>query len=316
MTLGSLYTNAELRDLLAAKDAEMGSIEKAFHAFDPTWMRDDRNADILWLRDFNALKARYAKARASAVSKLSGDDVMDPLPENLIVADTDYRAVLSALQARSGVTAPTDLQGLWGRLQTAQNASQAKRGLPPKPLVEDPVPQPRGDSDATLNWYKSLDRALPDVPGLKDNARSNARTGSWEIAGAIAAVVAVLFAAFEYKRGGTTVIVTHPDAVPPTKSMRGRSVVVDHPPRTERAPWGAAGPSSAMMRSGPRTVHQTPAGYSAHEPVPPTVDEERVIPRTKRGLGGEAPPKTVRSPSSDFRHQASAKFRSTKPVRG
>jgi hypothetical protein len=156
------YSLDELKDLLVAKDQEMVALEKAWRAFDPTWMGLDSAGDNAWLADFNALKARYAAARTVANAKAASavDTSPSRKPDNEIVADAEYRGVLSALQKQSGLVSPGDLQDLWNRLQGVQNAHAVSVGQAPAPIAEAPVWQPGKGSDVDENRLKMADSSI------------------------------------------------------------------------------------------------------------------------------------------------------------
>ena len=287
------HTATELSELLTAKDGDLASLEKAYRAFDAQWMRDDRNADNAWLKDYNALKARYAKARADAAATVSADDVWDPLPNTVILVNGDYDAVVRSLQAVEGITAPGDFQGLWSRLQNAQNASLAKRGQPPVQLAEAPVPQPRSE-DADLALYNSFQggaQAPAGPPAGSLSAADLARalgqrppppppnaTNGWDVVGAVAGVLAVVITYLQYRQGD--------------RMFKGRAPArTERPPRTARA-QGEPGPGvfdepAVVTERAPQTLRQGPADAirglrTAPMTVHPTVDES---PHTLRGLG-------------------------------
>ena len=280
------HTASELADLLKAKDGDLASLEKAYRAFDAQWMREDKNADDAWLTDYNALKARYAKARADAAATVSADDVWDPLPNNVIMVQSEYDAVVRSLQATEGVTAPGDFQGLWSRLQNAQNASLAKKGMPPRKLPEAPVAQPRSE-DADLALYTlfqggaqassgppagslsaaDLARALgqrPPSPSPPPNA-----TNGWDVVGAVAGVLAVVITYLQLRQGSRAMGEGTPRSERAPRTARagadpGPALFEEHEsvpvPPTERSPATLRqGPASVIrgLRTAPTRLHET-----------------------------------------------------------
>ncbi len=155
--IGSLYSVAELRDLLVAKDQEMKALEDAWRAYDPTWMGVDSAGDNVWMADFNTLKARYGAARGSANAAIALGEASKK-PDNEIAADGEYRGVLRALQVQSGLVSAGDLQDLWNRLQNAMTAHAVASGFKP-PVIHVPggVWQPTKGSDVDLNRLQGLE---------------------------------------------------------------------------------------------------------------------------------------------------------------
>jgi hypothetical protein len=157
--IGGKYSVGELHDLVIAKDSELKSLEDAWRGFDPSWLTIARAADDQWMNDLNALKARYGRARDSAqqaidAAKKSGK------ADNTVVADGQYRAILSALQVQSGLVSPGDLQDLWNRLQSAIDAHAAASGAQAAPIAEAPVWQPVKGSDVDENQLKMADASV------------------------------------------------------------------------------------------------------------------------------------------------------------
>ncbi len=189
LMIGNLYSVAELEDLLAQKDQELPALEKAWRGFDKTWMGWDPASDDRWLKEFNALKARYQAARTKANLAIALSEhaagatalktyglYTNPLSTTVsdfatlgitpatqgadIPADLEYRGVLSALQKVHGVTSPGDFQDLWDRLQNAINAHATATGQAPPPAIYDPPAiQPRKGTDLDLLAYQRAKRA-------------------------------------------------------------------------------------------------------------------------------------------------------------
>ena len=153
--IGGLYTVAELRDLISAKEVELKALSNAIDSFDASWKVSDPIAEAQWRVDYQAMLARYRLAWGEAEATIGLAD-LSPIPDNGNPADAQYRDVLTSLQRVDGQVNPGDFQDLWNRLVTAQGA----------PIPEPPVPQPSSGSDLDLTWYQKLDKSLPSNTGL------------------------------------------------------------------------------------------------------------------------------------------------------
>lgn len=160
-------TTQELHDLIAAKDAEMASLEKTYGAFAPTWVAKDSAAFVDWTEDWDALKKRYAAARDQAMVvitpgvistwTLNATDQWDLVVRALVQNYSGWDSMHGGLR---GVFAPDpsftqqkgDLADLAARIQAA--------GAVTTPYT---VPQPQKGSDADLNAMNTLAK-LP-IPG-------------------------------------------------------------------------------------------------------------------------------------------------------
>jgi hypothetical protein len=188
MTIRGLWSLAELKDLLVAKDQEMTRLESSWRGFDPTWMSYDSAADNAWMSDFNALKARYGAARAVANRAIAlSDAAPDKQPERDIPADAEYRGILRALKAQDGVVSSGDLQDLFTRLQVVINQRNAATGQSPV-SIGAPVWQPMKGSDADLSATNSISGMVNlamasaglSVPGGEPNTEKK-KTGTFKL---------------------------------------------------------------------------------------------------------------------------------------
>jgi hypothetical protein len=141
-----VYSVAELKDLLANKDAKLSQLAAGLASFDTTWKARDAVTESAWQKDYQALLSRYHSAKVLAEVEIAAAETA-PLPDNAIPATTVYDGVLNALQKTSGVVSPGDLQDVWDRLVAAQGA----------PIPEPTNPQPKPGTDLGLTWYQSLD---------------------------------------------------------------------------------------------------------------------------------------------------------------
>jgi hypothetical protein len=141
--LGLVKTAADLRDLVAAKDAVMADLARQMHP--PV------AADIL--SDFALLQDRYAKARAFAMPMLDyvGQSVTPKFVEGLTSAKNEYDGILRALAQAYPAQhiVRGDLQDLTQRLGTAYHAPAA-------------VPQPGKHALDTM--YQATDTAAKYMP--------------------------------------------------------------------------------------------------------------------------------------------------------
>lgn len=152
-----LYTIAELRDLIKAKDQEMQAMTDAYNHFAPTWHGADADD---FANDWHALLARYAAARTIASAAMANTSIF--IPDNMNPVDSEYHGVINALIQHEGMTAKGDFQDLYNRLTTAQN----------KPVEgkDFHVGQPTKGSDAdenalkaTGNFMDHLNKAKPAI---------------------------------------------------------------------------------------------------------------------------------------------------------
>ena len=152
-TIGGLYTIAELKDLIAAKDVEVAVLDKDGAAFMPSWQQNDPIAADNWATDFAALKSDYQAKRSFAQSEIS-TSAWTPLPANTIPADPAYRAILASLNSlwESHGIGPGSLSDLRSRLTAAGGKASVYT-----------VPQPKAGSDADLNTYKAADTTLKAI---------------------------------------------------------------------------------------------------------------------------------------------------------
>jgi len=149
-----LYTIAELRDLLVAKDQEIDAMLNAYNAFAPSWHGSDADD---FANDWHALQSRYASARTAASSAIANASSF--IPDNMNPADSEYRAVIGALIAHEGTVSKGDLQDLYNRLSAAQ-----------KKPVEAPgfhVAQPTKGTDADLNTIQGADAFMGHLKKAK-----------------------------------------------------------------------------------------------------------------------------------------------------
>ena len=193
MTIASLYTVAELQDLLAAKDPDLASMEAQFHALDPQWRKLDPKANDAWLSDYNALKLRYSLARAAAAATIAAASILPDAVLPLAPADPQYRLVLKSLQSTEGLTSPGDFQDLFQRLSDAKTQIRNAQGQPYEALFEPPIAQPRRGTDA--------DQAI-----IRDTGWAASPKKTFGLVAVILAVLGVGAGAL-YLRGGRPIVI-------------------------------------------------------------------------------------------------------------
>jgi len=153
------YTIADLRDLIAAKDAEMKAIAASFAAFKSTWESADPSAAKAWEEDWLALAQRYIAARESAEIVLAASH-LNPVPESLSPAQEAYIAILRALQAQDRVTSPGDATDLAGRLV---DAGAALHYEVPQPLAQDWDLTAIRATDKAVDYAKGVAKKVADT---------------------------------------------------------------------------------------------------------------------------------------------------------
>lgn len=147
---------SDVRDLVAAKDAELASIYKQYLAFKSQWDAKDAAASGKWLSDYQALKARYNAARALAQKAItSASQSSLPSAFDITPAGDEYYGILDALKI-VGEPTKSAVGDVYSRLIAA--------GAPKTNYV---VPQPLPGTDFDLNLYQATGNVLEAIdPGL------------------------------------------------------------------------------------------------------------------------------------------------------
>jgi hypothetical protein len=153
-TVGGLYTIAELKDLLNAKDSDMANLSTMANQFFATWQKQNPNAANAWHNDWQALIARYASAKSSAQTQITISTSF--LPDSMVPADGTYRDVLTALNPawQTNGSAPGSLSDLTQRISLAGASTVGLAS----------TPQPKGSSDVDLNAFNKVNQATPYIP--------------------------------------------------------------------------------------------------------------------------------------------------------
>lgn len=148
----------DLRNLINAKDYELNQIYKHYMSFWQTWESFDLPAKLDWANDWNALLARYKKAKADV--QLAFDMARgQPWPDSIILAPDEWDIILRALRKNwDGKTGGTlekgDEADLESRLQAASKVSSDFSH----------EPQPTGDVD--LSIFKAADKATRGIEAV------------------------------------------------------------------------------------------------------------------------------------------------------
>ena len=146
MTIAGVPSVAELRDLVAAKDYEQAQLTAAYASYSPVWVAKDGVGFANWTNDWDAMKQRYASARAMAERWLTGwEHTLTPTPDTLTPAPVPWNAVVTSLQKVPGTTSPGDMQDLYNRFIAAGGT-----------VTFPNEPQPTPGTDADLNLLNKL----------------------------------------------------------------------------------------------------------------------------------------------------------------
>lgn len=152
-TVGGLYTVAELKDLIAAKDADLANLAVLTKQAFQSWQTKDSNSANAWHNDYQSLLSRYATAKTQGAS-MAWSAFM---PDSMTPADDAYKGVLTAINPlwQSNTNAPGSLGDL--NLRLAQGSQQALAN--PRP-----IPQPSPSSDFDLKRMQNAGQAAAYVP--------------------------------------------------------------------------------------------------------------------------------------------------------
>jgi hypothetical protein len=143
----------ELRELVKAKDYTLSQIIKAYEAFEPAWKTSDKAEQEDFLSDLNAVRMRYALARAQAVIAMSAADLLSwPLSDENVPAESEWNLVMRSVRRNwdgktGGTLAKGDLSELNNRLAAAQK----------KPIDFSKMPQPTPGTDTDLKIFQAAD---------------------------------------------------------------------------------------------------------------------------------------------------------------
>lgn len=155
MIAGS-YTIAELKDLIAAKDA---TIRNLLGEYDE--VKDTPGIDFTtFLSSLQTLLIRYQNAKATA--QLAIDAAKDAWrPDNMVVADSEYRGILAACNPRwneyTWSSGDGSLEDLFDQI----------RGFGSTGKNSEPIPQPRKGTDVE---FEALREATAITQQLESTA--------------------------------------------------------------------------------------------------------------------------------------------------
>lgn len=152
-TVAGQYTVAELKDLLAAKDASMTALASQVVQFFSTWQKQNPSDANAWHAQYASLLSNYAKAKSNANLVIGGAS-MGLLPDSVIPADDTYKAVLTALN--SAWAQNTNANGSLGDLLMRLSNAGAQNS----PVN---IPQPQA-ADFDLNNMQRANTIANQVP--------------------------------------------------------------------------------------------------------------------------------------------------------
>lgn len=135
MSLFGDHTADELRDLVKAKDYDIGQVQAAADAAGAAWQASDPLGYSDWLADWKRFRDRYAKARTTATIKLTAADIL-PGPDSLKPVEGAWQGILRALSVVDGVQTKGDFQELHNRLVAATN-KPVDFSKQPTPIAHD-----------------------------------------------------------------------------------------------------------------------------------------------------------------------------------
>jgi hypothetical protein len=147
VTIADLFSVAELKDLLTAKDYDLTQMGDHYAAFSPTWVNSDNATFLAWTNDWNALNTAYAAAKSDAQTIIDEAEFIIG-SDATISADSQYRAVLSALNSTwaQNTPAPGSIIDLEARLATASGQA----------TDYSTQPQPTPGTDADLDALNAV----------------------------------------------------------------------------------------------------------------------------------------------------------------
>ncbi len=179
MTILGQHTAAETLDLVKDKDNLLSGLATSFASLPAPAVTDTG-----WYDDFTALQSRYDNAKTVFDLTLT----MNPLvSNNLLTTESDYQAILSALQKTSGVTSSGDAQDVYNRL----SAMLAAYGAPP---VNENVVQPTApDADlAALQAATQVTTAINNAAAAAAKGATSAFSSGKLITYGVVGVVGLL----------------------------------------------------------------------------------------------------------------------------
>lgn len=169
-SIGNSMSIDDLKDLMAAKDVALSNLDKAAAEVSQSPLDLTSVAN-----EIDALKARYATARANAQSAIDLA-AWNVTPNSLIDATAQYNAILTALNPtwQQNAPAPGSIDAIYGELVQAGATGKD----------DAPIPQPTA-TDYTLEAYKVADTTAKAETAAAGAAASAASTAVNAAAGQI-----------------------------------------------------------------------------------------------------------------------------------
>jgi hypothetical protein len=157
MSIAGHHTVAELREWLAAIDYQVGQVADTYAVFTPAWSTLDPSAYGDWSSDWDAFRARYARARDAAVRAIETARFV-PIPDGAYPVDDEWNGVHRALRQSDGPAyAKGDFQDLYARIALARGA--------PIDMSQTPQPQATDVDLAVFDGAGNLVQAGRDAAG-------------------------------------------------------------------------------------------------------------------------------------------------------
>jgi hypothetical protein len=155
-TVTGYYTVAELKDLIAAKDA---TIRNLLAEYDEV---KDKPIDFTaFLAALQALLIRYQNAKA--VAQLTIDEAADAWrPDNMVVADSEYKGILAACNPRwqEYTWSPGDgsLEDLFDQVRAFGSTG----------VNNEPIPQPSKGTDIDFETLRDVTKVTEQLEATAD----------------------------------------------------------------------------------------------------------------------------------------------------
>lgn len=183
MTLFGSHTADELRDLVKAKDYDLGQVQAAYDGFAPAWNSQDPVNAGDWLADWKRFRDRYSVARTKATVALVAAELL-PGPDNLKPVEGPWTGILEALTVKGTTPAggKGNFQELHDRLVRAQGHA-VDFSKQPTPIAVD----------TDLQAYQGADKGAKAIEAGKKAAEKAAGSffadnWPWLLGGAVAII--------------------------------------------------------------------------------------------------------------------------------
>jgi hypothetical protein len=150
MTIFGYQTVDELKILLEENDGIIKSYTDAIQSIGQRWAQEDNAAYADWVKDFNALKARYKAARDRATIKIA----LEGGSGSYTSADSEFLQVLQSFHQ-----ATQDTHGNVGQTQKGDSSDLDARLTEAGAAIQRTPVDPNKYGDADLAYIKATDKA-------------------------------------------------------------------------------------------------------------------------------------------------------------